>query len=71
MSGSKISLNDSCKSMNPWYGLPSTDVTYTMFSKFGYTIVALLVLEENLFSVKLETLFSTNFTVRFHSLFSL
>ena len=53
MSGSKISLNDSCKSMNPWYGLPSTDVTYTMFSKFGYTIVALLIWEEKLFSVKL------------------
>uniref|UniRef100_A0A8W8IXM1 Uncharacterized protein n=1 Tax=Magallana gigas TaxID=29159 RepID=A0A8W8IXM1_MAGGI len=32
-SGSQISLNDSCKSMNPWYGLPSIDVTFTMFKQ--------------------------------------
>nr|XP_022345141.1 uncharacterized protein LOC111137784 isoform X2 [Crassostrea virginica] len=31
--GNKISLNDSCKSMNPSHGLPNTDVTYTMFKQ--------------------------------------
>lgn len=33
-SGVNIDINITCKAMDPFYGLPGTDETFTMFSKF-------------------------------------